>query len=351
VSELVTKSEGLRWIGGWGGDHRSVVLKHKLMLGVISVMLGALLPGCTADKHPSREETNLANAAKDVVIPLEAGKKTNPLPETDEVVSQGQEVFLGSCAQCHGPDARGDSNIGRNMDPPAMDLSSAHVQHWSDAELFWIIQNGVRLTGMPSWRSSISDNDTWKLARFIHRLPRHDAASSSTAVPTQAQAPTSTQDKYALKVPNGLAFSEFKGYESWPVIAISHNRDKLAAILGNPVMIDAYKAGIPGNGKPFPDGAKMVKVHWNGQVNDHEPGSPTVPGAQHDVDLMLKDSKRFADSGGWGYGAFEYDAASNTFRSAGLQDKPPQGNDAKCGFVCHTIVKTKDYVFTDYGHR
>ena len=58
------------------------------------------------------------------------------------------------------------------MAPPAMDLSSVHVQHWNDAELFWIIQNGVRLTGMPSWKSSISDNDTWKLARFIHNLPR-----------------------------------------------------------------------------------------------------------------------------------------------------------------------------------
>src|SRR5271155_2991490 len=174
---------------------RSAALKYKLMLGVISAMLGALLGGCTAGKPPSQGETSLANAAKDVTIPLEAGKMKNPLPETDEVVSQGQEVFLGSCAQCHGPDARGDTNIGRNMDPPAMDLSSAHVQHWSDAELFWIIQNGVRLTGMPSWKSSISDDDTWKLARFIHNISRVGAASASTAVPSQAQAAVSAQDK------------------------------------------------------------------------------------------------------------------------------------------------------------
>ncbi len=321
------------------------------MLGVIGVMLCALLAGCTAGKAPSRGETGLANAAKDVTIPLEAGKKRNPLPETDEIVSQGQEVFLGSCAQCHGADARGDSNIGPNMDPPAMDLSSPHVQHWSDAELFWIIQNGVRLTGMPAWRSSISDSDTWKLVRFIHNLPRLDASSSSTAVVPQAQSTISTEDKYALKVPNGLAFSEFRGYESWPVIAISHNGEKLAAILGNSVMIGAYKAGTPGNGKLFPDGAKMAKVHWNAKVNPGEPGAPTLPGTQHDVDLMVKDSKRFVDSGGWGYGAFEYDAASNSFTPATLKDKPPQGNDAKCGFACHAAVKTKDYVFTDYGHR
>src|SRR5271155_5916506 len=172
---------------------RSAALKYKLTLGVISAMLGALLTGCTANKPPSDGETSLANAAKDVTIPLEAGKMKNPLPETEEVVSQGQEVFLGSCAQCHGPEARGDTNIGRNMYPPAMDLHSDHVQHWSDAELFWIIQNGVRLTGMPSWKSSISDDDTWKLARFIHRLPSLDAVSASTAVPSQAQAAISAQ--------------------------------------------------------------------------------------------------------------------------------------------------------------
>jgi mono/diheme cytochrome c family protein len=350
MSEASEESVGLPRTGRCGRNIRVVALKLWLTAVAISAMAVALLQGCTADQHPSQEETSLANAAKDVSIPLEAGKKKNPLPETDEVVSQGQEVFLGSCAQCHGADGRGDTNVGHNMAPPAMDLTSAHVQHWSDAELFWIVQNGVRLTGMPAWQSSISENDTWKLAHFIHNLPRLDAASSTT-VTSQAQAANSTQDKYALKIPNGLAFAEFRGYESWQVIAISHNGDKLAAILGNPVMIDAYKAGIPGNGKPFPDGAKMVKVHWNGKVDAGEPGAPTVPGTQHDVDLMVKDSKRFADSGGWGYGAFEYDAASNTFTPATLKDKPPQGNDARCGFACHSAVKSKDYVFTNYGHR
>ena len=161
----------------------------------------------------------------------------------------------------------------------------------------------------------------------------------------------SAQDKYALKVPGGLAFSEFKGYESWQVIAVSHNGEHLAAILGNPAMIGAYKAGIPGNGKPFPDGAKMAKVHWNAKKAETYPGQPTVPGTQSDVDFMAKDSKRFADSGGWGYGAFEYDAASDTFTPATTADQPPQGNDAKCGFACHTAVKDRDYVFTDYGHK
>jgi hypothetical protein len=160
----------------------------------------------------------------------------------------------------------------------------------------------------------------------------------------------SAQDKYTLKVPNGLSFSEFRGYEAWQVVSISQDGDHIAAILGNPVTIRAYVAGIPGNGKPFPDGARMAKIHWNPKKMETFPDA-TVPGTQHDVDFMVKDSKRFADSGGWGWGAFEYDVASDKFTPATQADKPPQGNDAKCGFACHTSVKTRDYVFTDYGHR
>ena len=161
----------------------------------------------------------------------------------------------------------------------------------------------------------------------------------------------SAPDDNGLEVPNGLAFSEFKGYEGWQVISISYNGGKMAAILGNPAMIEAYKAGIPGNGKPFPDGAKMAKIHWNPKKNLIAPGPPLVPNTLHDIDFMVKDSARFADSGGWGWGAFEYQASSDTFTPATTADKPPQANDAKCGFACHTQVKTRDYVFTDYGHR
>ena len=158
------------------------------------------------------------------------------------------------------------------------------------------------------------------------------------------------QDKYTLKVPGGLAFSEFKGYESWQLISISQDGPLIAAILGNPAMISAYQSGIPGNGKPFPDGARMAKIHWTPKKLETFPAA-TVPGPQHDVDFMVKDSKRFADSGGWGYAVFEYDTASDKFKPGTLAGKPPQGNDAKCGYACHTGVKTRDYVFTEYGHR
>jgi hypothetical protein len=166
-----------------------------------------------------------------------------------------------------------------------------------------------------------------------------------------AGAAISAQDRYTLKVPDGLAFSEFKGYELWQVISISRNGALMAVILGNPTMIDAFKSGIPGNGKPFPDGAKMAKIHWNPKTNVTAPGQPLVPDTLHDIDFMVKDSKRFADSGGWGYGAFEYNTESETFRPATLTDTPPQANDAKCGAACHTVVKNQDYVFTQFPKR
>jgi Cytochrome P460 len=164
-----------------------------------------------------------------------------------------------------------------------------------------------------------------------------------------AAGPASGDDaKYTLKVPGGLDFAEFRGYEQWETIAVSHNGDLLAVILGNPAMIAAYKAGIPGNGKPFPDGARMAKVHYNIQKADSEPGQPLIPASQHDVDLMVKDSKRFGDVGGWGYAEFEYDPATKTFRPGTTTDMPPQANDARCGLSCHTLVRAKDYVFTRY---
>lgn len=173
-------------------------------------------------------------------------------------------------------------------------------------------------------------------------------ASSLLAVTGAA---LSAQDRYSVAVPNGLAFSEFRGYDRWEIVGLSHNGDKLAVIVANPIMIDAYKAGIPDNGKPFPDGAKMAKIHWMGKVDEGAPGQPVVTGDFHDVDFMAKDAKRFADSGGWGYAAFQYESASDSFRPSNSEDQPPQEHDAKCGYSCHTIVEKKDYVFTAYARR
>jgi cytochrome P460 len=158
------------------------------------------------------------------------------------------------------------------------------------------------------------------------------------------------QEKYTVKVPGGLAFSEFRGYEAWQTISVSRNEKVITTILGNPVMIKAFQSGIPGNGKPFPNGAKMAKIHWTPKQNEFFPGT-TVPDKLANVDFMVKDSNRFADSGGWGYGVFDYDTASDTFKPGTLASVPPQGNDARCGFACHTQAKSRDYVFTNYGKR
>ena len=157
-------------------------------------------------------------------------------------------------------------------------------------------------------------------------------------------------DKYAAKVPGGLAMSEFRGYETWEAIGMSQNEHAVAVIVGNPAMVQAYKAGIPANGKPVPDGAKMAKIHWAPKQNDFF-SNTTGPGKLLNIDFMVKDGKRFADSGGWGYGVFDYDAATDSFKPGTKEGKPPQGNDAKCGFMCHTKAKARDYVFTEYQKR
>jgi hypothetical protein len=144
-------------------------------------------------------------------------------------------------------------------------------------------------------------------------------------------------------VPDGLAFSDFRGYEDWQTVAVSQTEDAIAAILANPVMIDAYRAGVPGNGKPFPDGSKTAKIHWKPKKSAEAPAPTTVPDTLHDVDFMEKDSKKFSDTGGWGYAQFNYDAASDTFA--------PDGSGVKCGAACHTIVAGKNYVFTAYPKR
>ena len=154
------------------------------------------------------------------------------------------------------------------------------------------------------------------------------------------------QDRFTLKAPNGVAFSEFKGYETWETVAVSETDKEVKAILANPIMIKAYKEGIPGNGKPFPEGSATVKIAWAKKSNDESPYAVNVPGKLDSVSFIVKDSKRFPDSSGYGYAQFLYDASSDTFA--------PFGKDAsfnKTCYQCHTIVKAKDYIFTAYPRR
>jgi Cytochrome P460 len=154
----------------------------------------------------------------------------------------------------------------------------------------------------------------------------------------------SAQDKYTVRLPDGLAFSDFKGYEDWQLISSSRTDDRLKVILGNPTIIAAFKSGIPANGKPFPDGSKIAKVQWKPKKSTEATFVVDVPDTLADLFFMEKDTKRFPETGGWGYAQFDYDPASAAFSA----DKA--GTPA-CGHVCHVAVKAKDYVFHPYQMR
>lgn len=151
------------------------------------------------------------------------------------------------------------------------------------------------------------------------------------------------QDKYALKSPDGVAFSDFKGYEDWSVVSSARTDEVLKVIVANPAMIAAFKAGIPGNGQPFPDGAMIAKLQWKPKKSTEAPFAVDVPDVFSQAFVMEKDGKRFPNSGGWGYALFNYSAASDTFAA------DPSPSD--CGHTCHLAVKAKDYIFHPYQKR
>ncbi len=154
----------------------------------------------------------------------------------------------------------------------------------------------------------------------------------------------SAQDKYSLKSPSGIAFSDFRGYEDWSVVSSARTDEVLKVIVANPAMIKAYKAGVPGNGRPFPEGSRIVKLQWKQKMSTEAPFPVDVPDVFSQAFVMEKDSKRFPQTGGWGYAVFNYDAASDKFTA-----DPKSLSD--CGQVCHVKVKAKDYIFHPYQVR
>jgi hypothetical protein len=151
------------------------------------------------------------------------------------------------------------------------------------------------------------------------------------------------QDKYALKSPSGIAFSDFRGYEDWAVVSSARTDEVLKVIVANPTMINAYKAGLPGNGQPFPEGSKIAKLQWKPKKSTEAPFVVDVPDVFTQAFVIEKDSNRFPTTGGWGYALFNYDATTGQF----LADPAT----ADCGHVCHVAVKSKDYIFHPYQKR
>jgi Cytochrome P460 len=151
------------------------------------------------------------------------------------------------------------------------------------------------------------------------------------------------QDKYSLKSPSGIAFSDFKGYEDWAVVSSARTDEVLKVIVANPTMIKAYKAGVPGNGQPFPEGSKIAKLQWSFKRSTEATFVVDVPDAPTQAFVIEKDTKRFPTTGGWGYALFNHDGASGKMTADEAK--------ADCGQVCHVAVKSKDYIFHPYQMR
>jgi Cytochrome P460 len=170
------------------------------------------------------------------------------------------------------------------------------------------------------------------------------AVLGATVIYAHDHAQEHAQDKYSLKSPSGIAFSDFTGYEDWSVASSARVEGTLKVIVANPTMIAAYKGGAPGNGQPFPDGSMIVKLQWKSKKSTEAPFAVEVPDVFSQAFVMEKDSKRFPKSGGWGYAVFNYDPATDKFSA-----DPKSPSD--CGYTCHTPVKAKDYIFHPYQKR
>jgi mono/diheme cytochrome c family protein len=152
------------------------------VLGMISCTVAALLAaalvlqnahGFGATAKPRAVETWVARWARSAALPTGARAQANPSPNTPEVLADARAHWADHCATCHANDGSGDTFMGRHTYPPAPDMRLAATQRMTDGELFYIIQNGIRLTAMPAWGGESEHDalDSWKLVRFIRHLP------------------------------------------------------------------------------------------------------------------------------------------------------------------------------------
>jgi hypothetical protein len=177
--------------------------------------------------------------------------------------------------------------------------------------------------------------------RMIQRT--HFSVAAALAILAGMAGVGYAQEKYSLKAPSGIAFSEFEGYEDWSVVSSARTDDVLKVIVANPAMINAYKSGIPGNGQLFPNGFKIAKLQWKPKKSTEAPFAVDVPAVFTQAFVMEKDSNRFPNSGGWGYALFNYQSISDRFSA------DPSPSD--CGHACHVAVQAKDHIFHPYQKR
>ena len=146
---------------------------------VIAVTLGVLVgvyfvtAGVSARPQPGAVETFVARTVRNLAIGWHAGHPPNPVPNTEAAIAEGRAHFADHCASCHANDGSGDTEMGRGLYPRSPDMRLAATQNLEDHELFYIIENGIRLTGMPAWGTGkkAGEEESWRLVRFIRHLP------------------------------------------------------------------------------------------------------------------------------------------------------------------------------------
>lgn len=152
----------------------ALVVVATLAGGLAMVGYGALRGGLSTRVEPLPGEAWLASRARQVTLPRSERARVNPLPVTPASIAAGRAHFADHCASCHANDGRGRTALGLGMYPKPPDMTGPETQRLSDGELFWVIRNGVRFTGMPAFGSGPADKDdeTWQLVHFIRRLPK-----------------------------------------------------------------------------------------------------------------------------------------------------------------------------------
>jgi len=154
-------------------------LHTKVLLLLLAAVIGAtgyatvlVRSGFSARDNPSAPEEFAARAIRSLSIPAAAKRAANPFQATPEILTQAREHFADHCATCHANNGSGKNEIGQNLYPKAPDMRLPQTQNLTDGEIYYIIHNGVRLTGMPAWGEADHDRDSWKLVLFIRHLPQ-----------------------------------------------------------------------------------------------------------------------------------------------------------------------------------
>jgi mono/diheme cytochrome c family protein len=127
--------------------------------------------GFSARADPSGIERSIAVTLRRAAVPAEARGARNPFPASPEILAEARAHFADHCASCHANNGSGDTELGRGLYPRAPDMRKSETQSLTDGELYWIIHNGIRLSGMPAWGAPGHDDDSWKLVVFIRHLP------------------------------------------------------------------------------------------------------------------------------------------------------------------------------------